>query len=37
MTRLNRCEPFRELFTMQDRINRMNYLFRESYNVRRRL
>src|ERR1043165_331153 len=28
MTQLTRCEPFREL---QDRMNRMNRLFRESY------
>src|SRR5579863_7290384 len=31
MTLLTRWEPFRELSTMQDRINRMNRLFRESY------
>jgi len=30
MTLLTRWEPFRELSTMQDRINRMNRLFRES-------
>jgi len=33
MTLLTRWEPFRELFTMQDRINRMNRLFRESYSA----
>jgi HSP20 family protein len=33
MTLLTRWEPFRELSTMQDRINRMNRLFRESYNA----
>src|SRR5690242_14657258 len=32
MTLLTRWEPFRELSTMQDRINRMNRLFRESYS-----
>jgi HSP20 family protein len=32
MTKLTRWEPFREFSTMQDRINRMNRLFRESYN-----
>src|SRR5579872_302286 len=32
MTRLTRWKPFRELSTMQDRINRMNRLFRESYS-----
>jgi HSP20 family protein len=32
MTLLTRWEPFRELSTMQDRMNRMNRLFRESYN-----
>ena len=31
MTLLTRWEPFRELSTMQDRMNRMNRLFRESY------
>jgi hypothetical protein len=35
MTLLNRCEAFRELLTMQDRINCMSRLFRESYNARR--
>jgi HSP20 family protein len=29
---LTHWEPFRELSTMQDRINRMNRLFRESYS-----
>jgi HSP20 family protein len=29
---LTHWEPFREFSTMQDRINRMNRLFRESYN-----
>src|SRR6201997_3845432 len=33
MTLLTRWEPFRELSTMQDRINRMNRLFRESYST----
>ena len=33
MTLLTRWEPFREFSTMQDRINRMNRLFRESYNT----
>src|SRR5260370_36516298 len=33
MTLLSRWEPFGELSTMQDRINRMNRLFRESYNA----
>jgi HSP20 family protein len=33
MTLLTRWEPFRELSTMQDRINRMNRLFRESYSA----
>jgi HSP20 family protein len=33
MTLLTRWEPFRELSTMQDRINRMNRLYRESYNA----
>jgi HSP20 family protein len=32
MTLLTRWEPFRELSTMQDRLNRMNRLFRESYS-----
>jgi len=32
MTLLTRWEPFRELSTMQDRMNRMNRLFRESYS-----
>lgn len=32
MTLLTRFEPFREFSTMQDRLNRMNRLFRESYN-----
>jgi HSP20 family protein len=32
MTLLTRWEPFRELSTIQDRMNRMNRLFRESYN-----
>src|SRR5438093_13543706 len=31
MTVLARWEPFREFSTMQDRMNRMNRLFRESY------
>jgi HSP20 family protein len=31
MTLLTRWEPFREISTMQDRMNRMNRLFRESY------
>jgi HSP20 family protein len=33
MTLLTRWEPFRELSTMQDRINRMNRIFRESYSA----
>jgi HSP20 family protein len=33
MTLLTRWEPFRELSTMQDRINRMSRLFRESYST----
>jgi HSP20 family protein len=33
MTLLTRWEPFRELSTMQDRINRMNRLFREAYSA----
>jgi HSP20 family protein len=33
MTLLTRWEPFRELSTMQDRINRVNRLFRESYSA----
>src|ERR1700675_132952 len=32
MTILTRWEPVREFSTMQDRINRMNRLFRESYS-----
>ena len=32
MTLLTRWEPFREISTMQDRMNRMNRLFRESYS-----
>jgi HSP20 family protein len=32
MTVLTRWGPFRELSTMQDRMNRMNRLFRESYS-----
>jgi len=32
MTLLTRWEPLREFSTMQDRMNRMNRLFRESYN-----
>jgi HSP20 family protein len=32
MTLLTRWEPLREFSTVQDRINRMNRLFRESYN-----
>ena len=32
MTQLTRWEPFREFSTMQDRMNRMNRLFRESYS-----
>jgi len=32
MTLLTRWEPFREFSTMQDRLNRMNRLFRESYS-----
>jgi HSP20 family protein len=32
MTLLTRWEHFREFSTMQDRMNRMNRLFRESYN-----
>jgi len=32
MTLLTRWEPFRQVSTMQDRMNRMNRLFRESYN-----
>jgi hypothetical protein len=30
MTQLTRWEPFRDLVSMQDRMNRMNRLFRES-------
>ena len=32
MTLLSRWEPLREFSTMQDRMNRMNRLFRESYS-----
>ena len=32
MTLLTRWEPFREFSAMQDRMNRMNRLFRESYS-----
>src|ERR1041384_4119279 len=32
MTVLARWEPFRAFSTMQDRMNRMNRLFRESYS-----
>ena len=32
MTVLSRWEPFREFSTMQDRMNRMNRLFRETYS-----
>src|SRR6266403_2616536 len=32
MTLVTRWEPFREFSTMQDRLNRMNRLFRESYS-----
>ena len=32
MTILTRWEPLRELSTLQDRMNRMNRLFRESYS-----
>jgi HSP20 family protein len=32
MTLLTRWEPFREFSTMQDRMNRMNRFFRESYS-----
>jgi HSP20 family protein len=32
MTLLTRWEPFREFSTMQERMNRMNRLFRESYS-----
>ena len=32
MTALTRWDPFREFSTLQDRMNRMNRLFRESYN-----
>jgi HSP20 family protein len=32
MTLLRRWEPFRESSTMQDRMNRMNRLFREAYS-----
>jgi HSP20 family protein len=32
MTLLTRWDPFRDLATMQDRMNRMNRLFRESYS-----
>ena len=33
MTLLTRWEPFREFSTQQDRMNRMNRLFRESYST----
>jgi len=33
MTLLTRWEPFREFSTQQDRMNRMNRLFRESYSA----
>ncbi len=33
MTLLTRWEPFREFSTQQDRVNRLNRLFRESYNT----
>jgi HSP20 family protein len=32
VTLLTRWDPFREFSTMQDRLNRMNRLFRESYS-----
>ncbi len=32
MTLLTRPEPFREFSTQQDRMNRLNRLFRESYS-----
>jgi HSP20 family protein len=32
MALLTRWEPFREFSTLQDRMNRMNRLFRESYS-----
>ena len=32
MSLLTRWEPFREFSAMQDRMNRMNRLFRESYS-----
>ena len=32
MTLLTRWEPFRDLATMQDRMNRMNRFFREAYS-----
>ena len=32
MTLLTRWDPFREFSTMQDRMNRMDRLFRESYS-----
>ena len=32
MTPLTRWEPFREFSTQQDRVNRLNRLFRESYS-----
>jgi HSP20 family protein len=35
MTLLTRWEPFREFSTMQDRMNRMNRLLRESYSPER--
>ena len=33
MTLLTRWEPLRELSPVQDRMNRMNRLFRESYSA----
>ena len=33
MTLLTRWEPFRDLATMQDRMNRMNRLFREAHST----
>jgi HSP20 family protein len=32
MTRIIRWEPVREFFGLQDRLNRMNYFFREAFN-----
>src|SRR5580765_8177234 len=32
MKLLTRCEPFRAFYSMQDRMNRMNHFFRESYS-----